>query len=179
MHVPLVDFGVHGGDRCSTPVHQTVTSTGSHLLYRLNRSCLAAMTSVEIRHPEAQVSLIKNHELCLRSHPSIQAHYITSTSSLHHLCKAICHLLFSEDSVPTSPLCHMSTRITTESLELTKQYLDTVVIQSHYTAHRILFQARIVCSAHWRGSTVATWFPGCHVSSCVCIMSMNIIIVGL
>ena len=35
MHFPLVNFGVHGGDRCSTPVHQTVTSTGSHLPYRL------------------------------------------------------------------------------------------------------------------------------------------------
>ena len=67
---------------------QTVTSrTGSHLLYRLIRSCLTAMTPVEIRHPEAQVSLIKNHELCLEAilqykltTSFLQAHYLTSAS---------------------------------------------------------------------------------------------------
>ena len=64
------------------------------------------------------------------------------TSSPHHFYKLITsplqgHSSFSEDSVPTLPLCHMSTRITTESLELTKQCLDTVIIQSRYTAHHI------------------------------------------
>ena len=130
---PLVDFGVHGGDRCSTPVHQTVTSTGlgSHLLYRLIRSCLTAMTSDT---PRLRSVSSKNHELCLRSHPSIQAHHIIFTSSLHHLCKAICHSSLKIQSPHRHYVICQHEQLLRE---LTKQYLDTVVIQSHYTAHRI------------------------------------------
>lgn len=65
-------------------------------------------------------------------------------SSLHHLCKVI----IIKDSVSTSPLLHlshvnmnsycMSTQIATERAhEVTNQYLDTEIIQSHHTAHCI------------------------------------------
>ena len=69
-------------------------------LTNLLRWCLLAVTSIQIRNP--QVSLFKNHELCLRSHPTINK-LTTSLLQAHHITSA-----------RPSPLCHMSTRTTTK-----------------------------------------------------------------